>query len=46
MARQAVRESLVLLKNKGGVLPLEPKRACWWPATAPTTSASRPAAGR
>ena len=25
MARQAVRESLVLLKNKGNLLPLSPK---------------------
>ena len=33
IARQAVRESLVLLKNQGGVLAARSDAsACWWPA--------------
>ena len=47
VARQAVRESLVLLKNQGQLLPLSPRgRMSSSPATAPTTSPSSPAAGR
>ncbi len=46
VARQAVRESLVLLKNQDHVLPLSPKQRILVPATVPTMSASRRAAGR
>ena len=39
VARQAVRESLVLLKNDKQLLPLSPEAAtCWSRAMAPTTS--------
>jgi beta-glucosidase len=45
IAREAVRKSLVLLKNNG-VLPVKASAPmCWSPARAPTTSASSPAAG-
>ena len=47
VAREAVRKSLVLLKNENGLLPLRREDAtCWWPVMAPTTSASSRAAGR
>ena len=45
VARQAVRESQVLLKNAGGILPLAKRRRCSWPASPPTTWATRAAAG-
>ena len=41
LAREAVRESLVLLKNDGGVLPLPRARRSWWSARAPTTCRTR-----
>ena len=48
VARQAVAESQVLLKNGSGTLPLKRRRSsrCTSPAATPTTSATRPAAGR
>ena len=48
VARQAVAESQVLLKNRQHTLPLSPGRSsrCTSPAATPTTSATRPAAGR
>ena len=45
VARQAVAKSQVLLKNQRRVLPL-PSDKSTWPAPTPTTSATRPAAGR
>jgi beta-glucosidase len=45
LARQAVRESLVLLKNDSGALPLGTASASWWSARTPTTCRTRPAAG-
>ena len=45
VARRAVRESLVLLKNRNHLLPLSRRCACWSPVTGPTASPSRAAAG-
>ena len=46
VARQAVAESQVLLKNTPATLPLSRKQQrCTSPAATPTTSATRPAAG-
>jgi len=46
LARRAVSESQVLLKNHGKVLPCRATSASTSPAATPTTSATRPAAGR
>ena len=46
VARQAVAKSQVLLKNKHGTLPLRQDATSTSPAATPTTSATRPAAGR
>ena len=47
VARQAVRESLVLLKNKNGCVAAASATPRFsWPGTALTTSADKPAAGR
>ncbi len=34
LAQRVARESIVLLKNEGGVLPIRPstKEVCWWQA--------------
>ncbi|GAB3897460.1 hypothetical protein GCM10027612_53760 [Microbispora bryophytorum subsp. camponoti] len=45
LARKAVRESQVLLKNNRKVLPLSPDPRCWWSARAPTACRTRPVAG-
>lgn len=45
LAREAVRKSLVLLKNKNNILPLSPKSKCLLPAMAQITSPSRLVAG-
>ncbi len=37
VAREAVRKSLVLLKNDDSVLPLDGTRASWWRARTPIT---------
>jgi beta-glucosidase len=46
LARRAVRESLVLLKNEGPALPLAAGKKSSWSARPPTAWPTRPAAGR
>ena len=45
IAREAVRKSLVLLKNENSILPLPRQPMCWSPVTAQTISENKVAAG-
>ncbi len=46
VAREAVRKSLVLLKNDGACCLCAGKRMCWSPVTVLTASRNRLAVGR